>query len=242
VSERIVVDVGNTRVKFGRCMATAVVESVSLRHDPSDWEHQISSWAATAQVEFVIAGVAPKTIELLRSAVTSSGHRCRVLTSNTDVPIKIDVDQPENVGIDRLLGGAAARALFPGQSLCVVDAGSAITVNLVDAAGVFRGGAILPGIGFMSAALHERTAQLPLVEAKTPAEFPGRDTEAAMRIGVQAAAIGAIERLTGQAKVDLLVFTGGDGEWLEPRISFTKKHFNPRLILEGIRIAAERPS
>jgi len=84
--------------------------------------------------------------------------------SYQQLPLVVQVDEPGQVGIDRLLNAVAAnRRRPPGLAAVVIDAGSAVTVDLVDATGAFCGGAIFPGLRLMAQALHEHTALLPLV-------------------------------------------------------------------------------
>src|SRR5205823_978167 len=115
------------------------------------------------------------------------GDRVRVLSDNREVPIRAAVDAPEKVGIDRLLTAAAVVPHIPsGKRAVVIDAGSAVTVDLVEREGVFRGGAIFPGLRLMARALRDHTAQLPLVERFQDGQpvLPGRNTVAAITAGV----------------------------------------------------------
>src|SRR5439155_21245354 len=116
------------------------------------------------------------------------------------LPITNDVVKPEHVGIDRLLNAVAARnRLMAAKSIVIIDAGSAVTVDWVDKDGVFRGGAIFPGLQMMAKALHDYTAALPMVEdnRSTPRHIlPGNSTESAIRGGVFWAVAGGIRALT----------------------------------------------
>jgi type III pantothenate kinase len=126
----------------------------------------------------------------------------------------------------------------------VVDAGSAITVDWVDAAGAFCGGAILPGLRLMALALHEHTAFLPLIPIPNGAPpAPGTSTPAAMELGVFWSAVGGVlavldayrRRFDAEPAVFL---TGGDAASLHsalgPRVTYW-----PEMTLEGARLAAE---
>ena len=87
----------------------------------------------------------------------------RVLTA-ADLPIAVGLEHPERVGLDRLAAAAAVNRLrSPDRGAIIVDTGSAVTVDLVSADGIFCGGAILPGIDMSARALHEFTDLLPLV-------------------------------------------------------------------------------
>ena len=89
----------------------------------------------------------------------------RVLQYAGELPLRVELEKPDHVGIDRLLDAVAVNSRrAPGVPAVIIDAGSAVTVDLVDGAGAFRGGAILPGLRLMAKSLHDYTALLPLIE------------------------------------------------------------------------------
>ncbi len=124
------------------------------------------------------------------------------LLQGSDLPIQVQVEQPERVGVDRLLNALAAdRLREAGRPAVVVDVGSAITVDWVSPNGVFCGGAILPGLEMAARALHEFTDLLPEVSFPESGEPPpalGTHTEAAIRSGLFWGAVGAIRELIDQ--------------------------------------------
>jgi type III pantothenate kinase len=168
-----------------------------------------------------------------------------MLTSG-DLPLVVKLPRPDMVGVDRLLDGVAANRLrTPGRPAVVVDVGSAITVDLLDAEGAFNGGAILPGIAMSARALHEFTDLLPRIDAAELAEPPpavGRDTSAAMRSGLFWGAVGAVRQLVeehtagGEAEVFL---TGGAGPVVAQLLGKAARYL-PHLTLAGIALA-DRP-
>ena len=115
------------------------------------------------------------------------------------MPIKVAVERPDWVGIDRLAGAVAANRLRdPKKAAIVVGVGTAITVDLLSADGVFRGGAILPGIAMSARALDEFTDLLPRSPADELAIQPpalGTSTMAAIQSGLYWGAVGAIREL-----------------------------------------------
>ncbi|HEV3262619.1 MAG TPA: type III pantothenate kinase [Gemmataceae bacterium] len=243
-----VADVGNTRIKWGLCSAAGVAEMVSLPADDTGaWQHQLRAWKLTGPLAWAVSGVQPQCRDSLVEWLRSQGSRVLLLDTWTQLPLRVLVERPERVGIDRLLSAVAARSrVRPGSGALIVDAGTAITVNWVDEAGAFRGGAILPGLRLMAGALHEHTALLPLVDPATcgtPA-FPGTTTRAAIEAGVFWAAAGGVQALLHQfdaaspARPWELFLTGGDGGLLAPALA--RSHpFWPEMTLEGIRLAAE---
>ncbi|MEX0865849.1 MAG: type III pantothenate kinase, partial [Pirellulales bacterium] len=163
---------------------------------------------------------------------------------------------PEKVGIDRLLGAVAANHLRAAdQPAIAIDVGSAITIDVIDAAGVFRGGAILPGIGMGARALHTFTDLLPQSELSdltaSPPEPVGIDTVAAIHAGLFWGAIGAMREIVFrvQHQLDrppLVLLTGGAAplvaELLAGQPSPMSIQCVPHLVLGGTVLARQRQS
>jgi type III pantothenate kinase len=166
-----------------------------------------------------------------------------MLLTSGDLPLAVKLPRPDMVGVDRLLDGLAANRLrTPGRPAVVVDVGSAVTVDLVDADGAFRGGAILPGIAMSARALHEFTDLLPQIDMAELAEPPpalGTATVAAMRSGLFWGAVGAVrqlvERLTSNRDAEVFL-TGGAGP-IVAQLMGSSARYVPHLTLAGIALA-----
>jgi len=170
-----------------------------------------------------------------------------------NIPIPARVANPDRVGIDRLLAAWMASRVFAGQASIVVDAGSAITIDVVSNDGAFLGGAIMPGIALQFDALARGTDALPAIdvmidsgEATTADSFamPATDTISAIRTGVWLGAAAAIDGLIGHHMNRMnagqerdvfmpIVFTGGDSELLS-RLSRYQVQWKPRWVLDAI--------
>lgn len=244
----VVVDIGNTRLKWGVCRDGRVADVLRLPlDDRATWDTELAKLSANGR-HWAVASVNPPATRRFVAWARKHGDAA-VFEDRTLLPIRISVDFPEKVGIDRLLGAVAAKAMVPpGTPAITVDVGTAATVNLIDADGVFQGGAILPAARLMARALNEFTAKLPLSEPTTPDDgpMPGKNTAAAIRAGILAALNGGIVHLTSelvaQSAVPPWVFlTGGGARLLDAdrlaRVATTTPV--PALVLEGIRIAAE---
>lgn len=246
----VVVDIGNTRIKFGRCTGGQITELASLAGDRSEeWAAQLAQWGLSSPLNWVVASVQPTWQANFTQWAAARGDRvCAIAHAN--VPVPTDVTERDKVGIDRLLNALAALVRVPaGTPLIVIGVGTAMTVDYVDAAGVFRGGAIVPGPWMMAQALHEFTAKLPLVEPPhfDPDRGIGRNTREAIELGIQSAIFGAADTLVWNmsqltdAKPVLFV-TGGGVDFLRG-IGFTADLagtvFDPLLTLDGVRLAAE---
>jgi type III pantothenate kinase len=246
----VVVDIGNSRMKWGRCAGGRVGDVIRLPIDDAQaWDEALAKLPPPRSFarQWAVASVNPPALH--RFVVWSYNHgSTAVLEDYTRLPIRVNVDEPEKVGIDRLFGAIAAKSMIPaGTPAITVDVGTAVTVNLIDAEGMFQGGAIFPGPRLMGRALHEHTAKLPDAElTEVPAAgVPGKNTIDAIRAGITAAVQGGvgllIERLVVRNSWPRLFITGG------ARGSLSKHLFRgvdevvevPTLTLEGIRIAAE---
>ena len=246
----LVVDVGNTRIKFGRCSASGVERAASLSDDPDAWRNQLSEWRLEGPQEWVLAGVDPKRRDRLAEWLRQTGHQVRVLDHFSQVPLPLAIDSPETVGIDRLFNVLAAKGQVPpGTPAVVVDVGTAVTVNLLDESGAFAGGAIFPGPRLMAESLHDNTAALPLVNlAEQPTLVPAKSTLPAIAAGIHWAVVGGVAALVRElhrcvpSAEPLQVFlTGGDAAAIEPDLpdrDLYHYELRPKLTLEGIRLAA----
>jgi type III pantothenate kinase len=248
----VAVDIGNTRLKWGVCRGGRVAEVLRLPLDDSAaWDAELAKLSPrpSSPRGWAVASVNPPALR--RFAAWCERHGAvAVFERYTDLPIRLNVDAPEKVGLDRLCGAVAARALAPaGTPAITVDVGTAATVNLIDAAGAFQGGAILPGPRLMARALHEFTAKLPPSEpANSYADFqaPAKNTAAAIRTGILAALNGAVVELTRalaeRCEVPPWLFVTGGGSHLLNVLDWSWVAGTTAveaLNLEGIRIAAE---
>ncbi|GBD36028.1 Type III pantothenate kinase [bacterium HR36] len=196
----VLADVGNSRIKWALVPRSKIEKTVALPLPdeltviPDTWATQIHAWQLTPPTQWVIASTNPNPALTLETWLAKQGFMVRHLKDYRDVPVRLDLDFPERVGIDRLLNALAAiHHGPPGQPKLIVDAGSAVTVDWVDAEDKFCGGAILPGFRLMSESLHHYTARLPLVKPTHLLPIlPPRNTEAAIQAGMLAAIIGAI--------------------------------------------------
>lgn len=242
----VVVDVGNTRLKWGRCAPDQIAALAPLPHDDeAAWERQWQAWAIPSSFQWVLSGVAPARRERLAAWLRQRGVTPAVLDHYQQLPLEVLVDEPGKVGLDRLLNAVAANSVRqPEHGAILIDAGTAVTVDYLDAGGVFRGGAIFPGLLLMAKALHHSTALLPLVEIDTVVAPPGRNTTEAIKTGVLHAIVGGIEKLANQMSEHVAprceVFcTGGDAPLVASALAIEPRVW-PEMTLEGIRMSATK--
>lgn len=243
----VVVDVGNTRIKWGRCAAGRVAQVIRLPPEPVAWEEPFASWTEGGSLTWILTGVHPARRTALAAWLRERGQQVRVIEDWRELGLTVALEHPERAGIDRLLDAVAVNERRePGRAAVVVDAGSAVTVNLVDAAGTFRGGSIAPGLRLMARALKDHTALLPLIEIQTPQPPSlGLSTPQAMAAGIYWSVVGGIRTLYEELSRGLtpqpeLWLTGGDGPLLAPALEAARTW--PEMTLEGVRLTAARLS
>jgi type III pantothenate kinase len=232
------VDIGNTSIKLARVDGRRIVAMA-----------RISSVASSRQMtravkRLSVRGITHAAIASVRPASTGAMHRavqhvldCPVLvvTHRARLPIAIATRRPARVGVDRICAACGALS-GRARSAIVVDAGSAITIDLV-LDRVLRGGLIIPGPGMMLSALHQFTAQLPDLRVE---HAGGRfdDTAPAMQTGVEVGAAGAILEavhfLERRARRRPAVWlTGGHAGLVSPHLP-TAWRRSPHLTLLGL--------
>lgn len=247
MTPNVVVDVGNSRIKWGVCLDGAVRATCSF---PLETPDIVMERLRTMRLpdrfrqSCVVTGVNPPQREKLAEWLRQIGDRVLILDDPANLPLRVHIARPDHVGIDRLFDAVAANSRrSPGVAAAIIDAGSAITVDLVDESGAFLGGAILPGLRLMAKALHDYTVLLPLIEPpQQPPSLPGTATIPAMEAGIFWAAAGGIEAILrnyrGRHASQIEVFlTGGDGPLLHSVLPQTQLW--PEMTLEGIRLSAE---
>ena len=162
---------------------------------------------------------------------------CLRVSSRLKLPIRLDYETPNTLGSDRIAAATGAQALGNGRPMMVVDAGTCVTVDFVDAAGVYRGGAIMPGLRMKFQALHNFTAKLPLLninDVEKEAEILGKSTYGSIVSGVVLSTRLALEgyerKLSEQVgEPVMVVVTGGDAE----RLSGDWR-IEPHLVMNGM--------
>jgi len=235
----LAVDAGNSRVKWGlseggqwRAVGAVAVEALERLADDDAWRGlPAPQRIAVANVAGV--GVRSRLAELLgRWAIAPTWLAATAKAAG----VANAYAEPGQLGVDRWAALVAARARHRGDSL-VVLAGTATTIDHLDASGVFRGGMILPGTRLMKQALHQNTAELPLAQGEYR-ELP-RSTADAIETGCRVAQVAAIERAYRRLPKSSACFVSGGGAGdiivlLDFRVEAVE-----HLVLEGIVLLAQ---
>lgn len=237
----LTIDNGNTSVKVAFFIGTQVVATNRfIRRDARLLERFISTYKPDSAIVCSTAADAPsQRIEQLAE------QRCRRvlhLGHETPMPIRLGYHTPQTLGRDRIATAVGAwsiaRRLDDACDVLVIDAGTAITYDLVTADGLFVGGNIAPGIALRFKSLHEHTGKLPLVQADGDTPVVGYDTETAIRSGVILGLLGEVKNHIADIRLshpNLMVFlTGGDGRLLHARLADKNIIYSEHLAAEGL--------
>lgn len=192
----------------------------------------------------VVASVVPPVTEIYREM--AEGYLSTppvVVEPGVRTGISMRVDNPREIGADRIVNAVAAAALYGAPSL-VVDFGTAISFDAVDRDGAFVGGAIAPGIRVSTDALADHAARLPKVEIVKPADVMGRSTVTALQSGIIHGFAGQVDTIVERLSAELgpgvtTVATGGLASLVLDSCT-TIDHHDPWLTLKGLRLIWER--
>jgi len=241
----LLLDIGNTHGHAGIAVNGRIVATIDLPTPSlaSEAAHQAlralagNRTPAGAALCSVVPNTTPVACDLVRRCFNLSPL---VLTHLTLRGVGIDYPHPETIGPDRLANAIAARTLFE-PPVVVVDFGTAVTFDIVDAQGRYIGGIIAPGLAAMTDYLHEKTALLPRIQIRDIRSAIGRSTEEAMLIGAVHGYRGLVRELILALRRELrapalpVVATGGYARLIArglPEISRVRPH----LTLDGLRL------
>ena len=228
----LAIDIGNSQISLGWFDGEEIVR---IEHRPSYKSSLPEIVELVDQVgdgKIFISSVVPELTDQLKKNLLKASFVLRP----QDVPLIVDLPNPEKVGIDRLINAFAALKITKKDTI-VVSLGTAITIDFVSGNGVFLGGMILPGVQTMLDALSMRGALLPQLQFETSALDIGKSTVEAMLLGVQVATEGGvlsgIERLKRISPHSKVILTGGWSEKIAPQLHLEAEVI-PDLLLRGI--------
>lgn len=237
----LLVDMGNTRLKWAISQDQQFIIGEPLINTQINQQALLTLWQDISHPQqLAIACVtANQTLELVINVALSLWVDIKILRVNSQAQgfgVINAYAQPEKLGVDRWLALCAARHLYK-QAVCIVDCGTAITVDLIDNNGQHLGGFISAGLTLMKQALLQGTNALPFASenyALAPAHF----TEAAIYGGTLLAAIGLIEKVSSQHHDMLVLLTGGDAPLIAAHLNVSCL-VELNLVLHGLAIVAD---
>ena len=187
--------------------------------------------------------VPPVNWTLAEMARVYLGRKALFVEPGVKTGMAVLVDNPMEVGADRIVNGVAAFQKYGGPCI-VVDFGTAITFDVISAKCEYLGGAIAPGIGIISEALFTRTARLPRVEIKDPGKVIGTNTVTHMQAGLYYGSVdmvdGMLARIKAELKSDAVVVATGGQARLVAKGSKQIQHIDEFLTLTGLRLIWEK--
>jgi len=250
----LVVDVGNTQTHFGVLRGTELVEHwrfATVRESTSDeLGAALSNLLALHGFGFsdIDASIVSSTVPQLSEqwslmASRYLGHTMPVVGTGLKTGMAIRIDNPRELGADRLVNAVAAYDRVHNTCV-VVDFGTAITYDAVSAAGEYLGGIISPGAEISIEALTERAAKLPRVELTEPRSLIGKYTVDAIRSGIVFGFAGQVEGIVRRLRAELgretpVIATGGLARALVPFVQETIDEVDELLTLTGLRLIWE---
>jgi type III pantothenate kinase len=250
----LVIDAGNTNIVFavrdGARWAgiwRIATDSQRTSDEYAVWLLALLSYAGVKPTDIgaaVLGTVVPAALYHLR-------RLCRdwfsveplVARSTLDWGFEIRMDQPAEVGADRLVNALAAHQRYRGP-LIVVDFGTATTFDVVAADGAYLGGVIAPGINLSIEALHRAAARLPRIGIGRPQSVIGRNTIAAMQSGIYWGYVAMLEGMVARIRAEFdapmkVIATGGLAPLIHEGTTVIER-VDPDLTLDGLRMLAER--
>ena len=250
----LVIDAGNTNIVFAVHDGSQWCGTWRLATQSQRTSDEYGVWLE-ALIKRAGIGIGDVDAAVIGTVVPAARYHLRRLcrdwfnvepimaNADLDWGFEIKVDNPGEVGTDRLLNALAAHHRYRGP-LVVIDFGTATTFDVVDAHGAYVGGAIAPGINLSMEALHQAAAQLPRIGIGRPQSVIGRSTIPAMRSGIYWGYVGLIEGLLARIEAELgeplkAIATGG----LAPLFAegtMKLSIIDPDLTLDGLRLLSLR--
>ncbi|MGB3543958.1 type III pantothenate kinase [Rubrivirga sp.] len=190
-----------------------------------------------------LASVVPSQTGRLVEAAEHVGVTVSIVSSGCPLPFRMDYETPDTLGADRLAAAVAAHALAGDRAVVALDAGTAITTEVVTAEPAYLGGAILPGPDLLLRSLARGTGQLPQGTWPDIVEPFGSSTIEAIQAGTATLVLEGVTGLVDRTLEVLghdafIIATGGWGTWLADRISRIDR-VEPLLVLEGVRLLTD---
>lgn len=250
----LAIDIGNTEITLGLFSGQELERSWRIMTHP---DRTADEWAVLLRALYdqagldvtetdrsILASVVPMATEAIADGVVDATGTVPVIVTAANLPIRLEVDEPQTVGADRMVNTLAASRLF-GVDTIVVDFGTATTLDCITKDGRFLGGIIAPGIRTAGENLVRRAAKLAATDLSPPEHAIGKRTEDCIRAGLVFGTADAVDGMVRRIKaewptreVPRVVATGGLAAMVS-KFSTEIEEVHPDLTLQGLRIAAE---
>jgi len=247
------IDIGNTNIVLGLYDREQLRYHwrIATNHEKMPDEYAVlllelfaHSNVALGDIEgTIMASVVPPLTGVFQEVCQGTfGAMPLVVDAGVKTGVRLRVDNPREVGADRVVDAAAAYRLYGGPA-CVVDFGTATTFAALSAEGDFMGGAIAPGVRTSAEALYRATAKLPRIDLAWPPAVIGRNTVHSMQAGVLFGYVGLVEGMVARFRQELgpemrVIATGGLATLIAERTRVIDV-VDPWLTLKGLRFIWE---
>lgn len=244
----LAIDVGNTNTVFGIYRGEELIGSFRLSTTAERTSDEIGmkihlyysflGLQARDTDAVIIASVVPPVMYTLINAIRKYiGVQPLIVGKDVDTGLVNGYDNPKEVGIDRLVNAVSAVKKY-GSPLIIIDIGTATTFDVIDEDGVYRGGAIFPGIKVAMEALFQKASKLPRVDIVRPEKAIGTNTVMSMQSGAVRGYVGAIRGIVSEMQQEMggacrVVATGGMGRMMAEYCD-TITDVDANLTLEGL--------
>ncbi len=255
----LAIDVSNTNIKFGLYNGTTMqqrwVVSTARQRTADEYAMVLSDlmrhagYQLTDIDDIIMSSVVPPLTPVFQDlAVRYCGREALVIGHGLDLGIELQVDNPWEVGTDRLMAALAAYHFYGGPAI-VIAFSTATTFDVVSAEGNFLGGAIAPGMVISAEALSSAASQLYRVDLTPPRSALGKNTIDNMRSGIVYGHVGLVQGLIARLRKEIpgdapesdvkIIAHGGLAQLMKPIIPEIQ-YVNQYLPLEGLRLAYNR--
>lgn len=226
-----VVDLGNTYAKVGIFEKTHLVD----HQDKLTQEELVHFINQERPTHVLVSSVNHNTKDILMQ-LNKEIHVIE-LTHQTPLPIQLQYQTPETLGVDRIAAAVGAYQLAPGKNCLAIDVGTCITYDFIDAAANYHGGGISPGLSLRLKALYYHTAWLPLVAINPETPLLGRNTQASIQSGVFCGTLAEIEEIANKYSKRYqnlqVIACGGDANLFKNKLK-TPVRIVSELVLLGL--------
>jgi type III pantothenate kinase len=232
---KLCIDIGNSMIKTGVFRGSSLISKNNWIYFGSQEIRQLGS--DYPQIKNVIISSVRQDDQALNDNLKSHFGHLLVFDENTPIPLTNNYKTGKSLGKDRLAAVIGANNIYPDRNVLVIDAGTAITFDVVDEFNRYLGGNISPGMTLRFRALHEYTGKLPLVGPQQEVPLIAGSTEDAIAAGVQNGIMFEMEcyidRLSERFSELIIIFTGGESKYFDKKLKYTI-FADPDLILTGL--------
>jgi type III pantothenate kinase len=216
----LLIDIGNTKTKCSICNNDEIISSSPVNQITSEDIDNLKKKYPTL-TKAIISSV-KKYSPSLKNYLIQNFKPFIELNAYTPLPIENCYVSKDTLGNDRIAAAVGAYSLFPSTNLLVIDAGTAITYDIINDKNQFLGGNISPGLEMRFKALHHFTDNLPMVDKEQFNNLYGRTTEEAIRAGIQHGVVFEVDKTIDRFKEFYknlkVIITGGDANFFDMKL------------------------